>query len=221
MKKQFFVLLCILSSAAAISQTAPSFGIRAGISSATVKGDAVNSLQSLLDFADGLVTTRNRKGIFAGGYTSIPLASKLTLEPGLYYTQRGYLLTGDFAFTGMKFLGANAKADFATHYIDLPVFLKADLNGFQIFAGPQLSYLAKAQLRSTAQVLGFNVFNRKLDATGELNRWDASVSGGLGYQFQNGFNIMASYDHGLLKADKNENLDAFNRSIKVGVGFRF
>lgn len=221
MKKQSLLILIIFLSCAAIAQTTPSFGIRAGVSSATVKGDAVNSLRGVLDFTDGLVATNNRRGIFAGGYAAIPLINKISLEPGLYYTQRGYLLAGDFALTGMKFLGANAKADFTTQYIDLPLFLKADIYGFQIFAGPQLSYLAKAQLRTTAQVLGFNVFNRKLDATGELNRWDVSLSGGLGYQFNNGFNVMASYDHGLLKADRNENLDAYNRSIKVGVGFSF
>jgi hypothetical protein len=70
-------------------------------------------------------------------------------------------------------------------------------------------------------VLGFNVLDRKMDATEQLNRWDASVTGGVGYQFGNGFNVMAAYDHGLSKADANKNFDSYNNSFKIGVGINF
>ena len=60
-----------------------------------------------------------------------------------------------------------------------------------------------------------------MDATEQFNRWDAGITGGIGYQFANGLNITAAYDHGLSKADKNQNMEAYNRSFKVGLGISF
>jgi hypothetical protein len=175
----------------------------------------------LLDFTQGSITTNNRTGFFAGAYASIPLNETFSIEPGAFYAQKGYTLNGALSLKGADFLGANAKAQLTTHYIDVPLVLKANFKGFQIFAGPQASYLAKANLRTTAGVLGFNVFNRTMDASEQMNRWDFGVTGGLGYAFSNGLNITAGYDHGLTKTDANKNLDTYNRAFKIGLGFSF
>jgi hypothetical protein len=139
----------------------------------------------------------------------------------LYYTQKGYELKGELGIKGAEFIGANARARLTSHYIDLPVVLKADLGGFQVFAGPQVSYLASAGVRTTAGILGFNLLNKKMDATEQLNRWDAGITGGVGYKFVNGVNITAAYDHGLSRVDAGQSMNAYNRSVKVGVGFNF
>jgi hypothetical protein len=221
MKKQILLLTSIIISTQIIAQTAPSFGIRGGLSSATMQGEAVNSLKNLLDYTNGRVTTSGHTGYFAGGYATIPLGNNFSLEPAVYYTQKGYELKGNLTIKGMEFLSANAKAQLTSHYIDLPLLLKANIGGLQLFAGPQISYLAKADLRTTAGVLGFNLLNRKTDATDQFNRWDAGITGGLGYQFTRNINIMAAYDYGLAKADAGKNTNAYNRSFKVGLGFSF
>jgi hypothetical protein len=221
MKKQLLLLSTIALSTFAMAQTTPSFGIKAGVSSSTIKGEAVNSLNGLIDYANDAITSNSRTGFFAGGNVSIPVGESFSIEPGVYYAQKGYELRGELNIKGAEFIGANAKAQLQSHYIDVPVLLKANVGGFQVFAGPQVSYLAKADLRTTAGVFGFNVFNRKMDASEELNRWDAGITGGIGYQFNNGFNLSASYDHGLSKVDANKSFDAYNRSFKIGAGFRF
>jgi hypothetical protein len=221
MKRQSLLFAALIVSTLAMAQAKPGFGIRAGISSSTMKGDAVNSLNNLLDFSNGMITTGNRTGVFAGGYVSIPLGGAFSVEPAAYYAQKGYEMTGELTLKGLDFLGANAKAILTTHYIDMPVVLKADLVGFQLFAGPQVSYLDKADLKTTAGVLGFNLLNKTMDATDQFNRLDAGFTGGIGYKFSNGVNITAAYDHGLTKTDANRNMDAYNRSFKVGVGFSF
>jgi len=220
MKKKFLLLSTAFLSVAAMAQ-GPSFGVKAGVTSSSMKGDAVNSLQNIIDFSNGMISTGNHTGLFAGVNTNIPLGGIFSVEPGVYYAQKGYSLNGDLALKGAEFIGANAKAQLTSHYIDLPVVLKANLSGFQVFVGPQVSYLAKADFKTTAGVLGFNILNRKLDATDQLNRWDAGFTGGVGYEFANGLSLSAAYDHGLLKADANKNLDSYNRSFKVGVGLRF
>lgn len=221
MKKQILLFASIIISTLSIAQVSPSFGVRGGLSYAGMRGDAVNNLKNMLDFANGMITTNDRTGFFAGGYASIPVSSLLSVEPAVYYSQKGYELRGDLNVKGMDFLGANAKAKLNSQYIDVPVLLKADMNGFQVFAGPQISYLVKADLRTTAGVLGFDLLNRTIDASDQFNRWDAAITGGIGYKFANGFNVTASYDHGLSKVDANQNMNSYNKAFKVGVGLSF
>ena len=221
MRKHLLLYASIVISIGAVAQVQPSFGVKAGISSSDMRGDAVNSLQSLLEYTDGMMSTKSRTGFFAGANVNIPISENISVEPGLYYAQKGYELRGDISIKNVEFLGANAKAQLTSHYIDMPLLLKASLGGLQVFAGPQVSYLASADLRTMAGVLGFNLLNRTMDATEQFNRWDAGITGGLGYQFNNGLNISAAYDHGLSRADANKSLESYNRSIKLGVGFRF
>jgi len=221
MKKQILLFLSIAVSALAIAQSKPSFGIRAGASSYSMKGDAISNLNNLLDYTNGYVTTSGHTGFFAGVNASIPVSDLVSIEPGIYYTQKGYEMNGQLNLKGADFLGANAKAKLTSHYVDVPLLLKLNFNGLQLFAGPQVSYLAKADLKTTAGVLGFNLLNKTMDATNQFNRWDAGVTGGVGYQFSNGVNISASYDHGLSKVDANQNLDSYNRGFKVGLGINF
>ncbi|MGZ5190889.1 MAG: porin family protein [Flavisolibacter sp.] len=221
MKKQILLFAFTILATYAFAQTKPGFGFRAGVSSSRLSGDAVNSLQNLLDYTNGAITSSNNTGLFAGAHLSIPVSDVVSIEPGLFYTQKGYEMKGELNLKGAEFLGLNAKAKLNSHYIDLPVLLKVNIDGFQIFAGPQVSYLAKADLRTTAGVLGFNLLNKTLDATDQFNRWDAGVTGGIGYELSNGVNFTASYDHGLSKVDANQNLESYNRGFKVGLGIKF
>lgn len=221
MKKGILLFTTLVVSMFIFAQEKPAFGIRAGLSTAGMRGDAVNNLQNLLDLTDGIVTSRNRTGFFAGAYTSVPLGENFSVEPALYYSQKGYELNGALKGKGVDFLGVSANAALNMHYVDLPVLLKGNFGGLQVFAGPQVSYLAKADLRTSAGLLGFNLLNSTLDATEQFNRWDVGITGGLGYQFSNGINVMAAYDHGLSRVDANKRVNSYNRSIKVGVGITF
>lgn len=219
--KKLILILFVGISATTFSQTPISFGIRGGLSSSGMRGDAVSNLSDLLDFTNGMVTTSNRTGFYGGVYVNIPLDEKLSFEPGLYYSQKGYDLNGALNVKGLEFLGANAKAQLQSQYIDIPVLLKANLGGFQLFAGPQISYLMKADLRTSAGVLGINLLDKTMDATSQFNRWDAGITGGIGYSFSKNINITASYDYGLQKVDANKNVNAYNRGIKIGLGVGF
>lgn len=221
MKKHFLLIFLIAASFTSFSQQTISYGIRAGVTSSGMRGDAINNFKNLLDFSNGMVSTQSRTGYFAGGYVSIPVSPALSIEPALYYSQKGYEMVGKLNIKGAEFLGANARAALISRYIDLPVLLKANLNGFEVFGGPQVSYLSGADLKTTAGLLGFNLLNYKTDATNQLNKWDAALTAGVGYKFGNGVNVMASYDHGISRTDANKNLSSYNRSFKVGLGMSF
>jgi hypothetical protein len=221
MKKYFLLFASVALSTFVFAQTSPSFGIRGGVSYAGLQGDAVSSVRNMIDFSNGAITTGSRPGLFGGGYVNIPVAENFSIEPAVYYAQKGYELKGSFNIKGAEFLSAGAKVQLNTSYIDIPVLAKLNVSGLQIFAGPQVSFLTDAKLRMTAGALGFNIVDNTMDAKNQFNKLDVAVTGGLGYQFSNGVNITAAYDHGLSKVDKGQNFDSYNRSFKVGVGFKF
>jgi hypothetical protein len=221
MKKQILLLASIVFTTLVMAQTKPTFGVRAGLSSATLQGDANNSLKNMLSFANGNITTTNHTGFFAGAYATVPVSDIISFEPGLYYTQKGYELKGSFNLKGLEFLGANAKARLNSQYIDVPLLVKANVGGLQLFAGPEVSYLAQADLHTTAGAFGFNALNNTSNVTDNFNRWDTGLTGGIGYQFTNGFNIMAAYDYGLSRVDANKSFNSYNRSFKIGFGYNF
>ncbi len=221
MKKKILLILFTGASLLGYSQKKTSFGIKAGMLSTEMNGDAINSLKGLLDYSDGMISTSGRTGFFAGVNANIPLSNNMSVEPGIYYAQKGYTLNGALNIKGLEFLGVNAKAALQSQYIDIPVLLKFNFDGLQLFAGPQVSYLTKANLQTTAGLLGVNLLNKTLDATSQFSRWDAGLTGGVGYKFNNGLNISAAYDYGLMKLDANNSIDSYNRGFKLGLGFNF
>lgn len=221
MKKQILPAAFSLLSLGVFAQSAPVLGIKAGVINASIRGDAANSVTSVLDFTNGAVTQNGRTGFYSGAYVQLPVGSTVVIEPGVYYAQKGYELRGQLGIKGADLIGANARARLTTHYIDLPILVKANFGGLQVFAGPQLSYLAGASLRTTAGLLGFNLLNRNMDVTDRFNKLDAGLTGGVGYQFAGGLNISASYDHGLSRIDAGKSMNAYNRAVKVGIGYTF
>jgi Outer membrane protein beta-barrel domain len=131
-------------------------------------------------------------------------------------------MKGDLKIDALKFLGINASTKVEANYIDVPLVLKAKVSkGFNIYAGPQLSYLIKNNLHVNTSVLGISLINKKLDLTDNFNRMDIGIAGGIGYQFDNGINIKGGYDYGLARLDKNDNYKAYNRVVKLSIGYTF
>ena len=197
------------------------FGVKAGLSSSNVKGDAMQSLQSLLDFTDGMVKTESRTGFYGGVDVNIPLGNTFSFAPGIMYAQKGVSMKGELGIKGIEFLGVNAGAELQNDYLDIPMLVKANVGGLEVFAGPQFSYLMNSKLKTQAGLLGINLLNKTFDVSDQFNKWDASLTGGIGYKFNNGLSLSASYDHGLSKLDNSKSVNAYNRSFKVGVGFSF
>ncbi len=219
MKKHLFCASLLLLSFAAMAQSKISYGIRAGVINAGINGEAVKSFQDLLRNVDGTIAAKNKTGFYGGGFVSIPLSENLSIEPGVSYSQRGYEFRGNVGIKETDIIAAKSKLNLG--YIELPVLVRANLSGFQLFAGPQVGYLANANLHTTAGAFGFNFINDKRDVKDQFNEIDVSLTGGIGYQFGNGFRVQAAYDHGLSKMISGSNIEAYNRSVKLGVGFRF
>lgn len=220
MKKLYTAIAAATVITTASAQT--TFGVNAGLVNSNWKGDALNSLNNVIDLTNGFISTKSKTGFTVGGYANIPVSEKIAILPGLNYTERGYGMRGDLKIEALKFLGVNASVNVESHYIDVPVTLKAEVaKGLSIYAGPQVSFLTKANVHVKTAILGISLYNNKLDITDNFNRVDMGITTGIGYQFDNGLNIKAGYDHGLSRLDNNNNFNAYNRAVKLTVGFTF
>ena len=198
------------------------YGVRSGINYAKWQGEDLQIIEDLIDKTDGYIVTKGRTGLHIGGYVHIPLSETFAFEPGLAYSKKGYSLKGDFQIPVLKYLGINARAQVQSHYIDIPLLIRANVyKGLNVYAGPQVSYLVRSTLNAKIGVLGITLFNRGVGITERFNKVDMGLTGGIGYQFENGLNVQAGYDYGLSKLDKNDNYSAYNRVVKVSVGFSF
>jgi len=199
-----------------------SYGIRSGANFSKWEGEDLQAIEDLLDKTDGYVVTRGKTGWHIGGYVRIPISEIFAFEPGLQYSKKGYSIRGDFQVPVLKYLGINIGAQVQSHYIDIPLVMRANIvRGLNIYAGPQVSYLVRSSLNAKLGVLGINIFNRGFGITERFNKVDLGLAGGIGYEFDNGLNIQAGYDHGVSRLDRNDNYEAYNRVIKVSVGYTF
>ncbi|WP_439883381.1 porin family protein [Pontibacter sp. MBLB2868] len=225
MKKIFLLIAVVLGLVATkvnAQQQPIRFGIRAGANLAEWQGETVNSVQDLMEFTNGSVSRQMREGFHVGGYLTIPVAPGFEIEPGLQYSQKGMKLTGKIPMEGVEFLNAGVTLTNKADYIDVPVLAKVYIGeGFNIFGGPQVSYLLSNKIQAEAGAFGINALNREWDMKSGFRELDVAISGGVGYRFVNGFNISAGYDYGLTSVDANNNFDTFNRVIKASVGYTF
>lgn len=198
------------------------YGIRNGINFSKWEGADLQVIEDLLDKTEGYVITKGTRGLHIGGYVHIPISEVFSFEPGLEYSKKGYSLKGDFQIPVLKYFGVNLRAQVQSHYIDIPLTLKANVyKGLQVYAGPQVSYLVRSTLNAKLGVLGISLFNKGFGITERFNKVDLGLTGGVGYQFDSGINLQAGYDYGLTKLDKNDNYSAYNRVVKVSVGYTF
>ena len=219
-KKICFSIISVLMINSLNAQV--TYGIRSGVNYATWEGDDIQIIQDLVDKTEGYVVAKGRTGMHIGGYVHIPISEVFAFEPGIGYSKKGYSLKGDFQIPVLKYFNINARAQVQSHYIDIPLVMRANVyKGLNIYVGPQVSYLVRSTLNAKLGVMGITLFNRGIGITERFNKVDMGLTGGIGYQFNNGLNVQAGYDYGLSKLDKNDNYMAYNRVIKVSVGFGF
>ena len=200
------------------------YGIRAGLNVSDWSGDAAATIENAVSLTV-VFETRSNVGFHLGSYFEIPVGDRLIIEPALVYSQKGINLKGRLPenLPGIfDLLNVNATITNKAHYIDLPVIARYNIgHGFNIFGGPQVSYLVSNRLNVEAGALGFNVLNEALDIDEGFRKVDVGLTAGLGYSFPGGVNISAGYDFGLTSLDDRNNFDVYNRVAKISVGYTF
>jgi len=89
MKNKILLIVAVLISSVSFAQTTPSFGVKAGILSSSMRGNAVDNFKNILDFSKGGITTKDYTGFFAGGYATIPVTENFSIKPEIFNSLKG------------------------------------------------------------------------------------------------------------------------------------
>ena len=151
-------------------------------------------------------------GYHGGIYFNIRLSELVAIEPAFLYTLKG---TG----ASLDDPAGKVEAFVKAGYVDASFLVRLYVaDGFNLFLGPQLSYLVNAEY--DVDVDGTTVIEG-IDITDDLSELDAAAILGLGYEFENGFNINLGGELGFLTVDGFDQLSTFNRTIRLSLGYSF
>lgn len=211
MKKVFMVALVLLVAGGAKAQNkagskAPSFGIKGGVSfSNIIKTDDSN-------FATDYLT-----GFNAGIFIGIPVVDRLSFQPELMFSQKGYK-------SGRNGILGNGTLTQVTNWIEVPILAKIEAaKGFNVYLGPQISFLTRTVNKYDGSFSGSEQTTYENDA----NKFKKSIVGGVlgaGFDLSNKVSLNGRYALDFQKNNENGTSEtpAFKNQVwQVGLGVKF
>jgi hypothetical protein len=237
MKKLFLAFILAgsaLSASAQYSKPATTtFGIRGGMNLASVQISA-----------DGSSTTANTgklTSFSAGLFADIAVNDGFSIQPGLFYSGKGFKLDGlgasvDFG-SGNAF-SSTGEAKTHISYVQVPVNfifnVPTSAGKFYIGAGPFASVAIRARLKGygedTETINGKTTtvredFDEKVEIGSDdgIKRFDYGATGLAGFRFSNGISVNATYDLGLanISGGSSDEGKMKTRTIGFSLGFNF
>lgn len=139
-------------------------------------------------------------GFYAGITYTLPLASAINFNPGVYYEfLSAEVKAGDslFSISGRE----------TEHYLNVPLTFSigADLSRdirFFAYAGPTLNLgiASSTRLSASSPVAGLKVDGGVVNNYdgNDYGRFDIMLGGGVGLEFRNSFRVSVGYDFGML-----------------------
>lgn len=118
-----------------------------------------------------------------------------------------------FSLKGANYDISPDKVESTLSYIELPIYAAIEpIDKLQIIAGPYLGYLVAAESK---------VDDKKTDTKDNAANFDLGVTLGASYEVVENLTVEGRYSLGLLKTDKDGNLDIKNMNIQFLVGYAF
>lgn len=170
---------------------------------------------TLPDLPDGVsMMTASRSGVAAGLLAQVDVSARWAVQPAVCYTQQGYGFAKQFHNPATD---VTYRQQYASRfdYVSLPVNVvysqRPAGRGAQVFAGFYVSYLLGGTRTTGTELSGPGmssegqvVYRERLftPANGPFapRRPDLGVQAGAGYGFAGGWQVQASYSHGVRTA---------------------
>lgn len=188
----FLILVMTLAFAVAANAEGTTFGIKAGVNFANIAGDDTGDLNSLTGFV-------------GGGFAAIPMSPTLSIQPEVFYSQKG-----------AKYEELGTDVSLKLDYIDIPVLLKFTMAGegtkpFFLF-GPSIGFSVSSKV-SAGDV--------SMDLDGVAST-DFGLVFGIGVNFQK-FLIEGRYGLGLSDINDDETVTETNNNtaFQLMLGYSF
>jgi hypothetical protein len=189
-------------------------GLRAGYSVATWSGLA-------FDYPDLEYYTIS--GYHGGVFIAVHIADNFTIEPGVYYSAKGWQSKGIITDVSGTIEGTITNS---ISYIDAPIMFRIFLRGLNFGLGPQVSLPIKSNLDLEGTINGVPG-STSIENTQDLNDFDIAVALSIGYEFDFGLSLHATYDVGVTEAHATSPYpyefplwtESKNRVVKLSVAF--
>ncbi|TXE09305.1 PorT family protein [Gelidibacter salicanalis] len=153
-----------------------------------------------------------RTSFHGGIMIEIPVFEKLSFQPELLYTSLG--------------TKEDDNSELRLDYLTLPMMVKYYVaDNFSLEIGPQIGILLSAESKVEGEGEG--------DAKEFFKDFDAALNLGIGYKFDNGLNLGARYNLGLIKIidlsdffsdgffSDDGDIKAYNSVVQISVGYFF
>jgi hypothetical protein len=173
-------------------------GVKGGLNIATLSGLSSASAS----YGGSSSSTSNSPELLPhlGVYSEFKLGNVLSFQPEILFSMKGY------HSKSTSTVGSNSstyETNVRLSYIDIPLQLRFNLGkGFNILAGPYVGFLVGANSKSTSTAN--NVTSTSTDkTTTAFNKTQIGLNLGVGYQFDMGLGIAATFNKGFSKVYEN------------------
>lgn len=170
-------------------------------------------------------------GVKAGANVNVPLSNRFVLQPGLFYSIKGYKDRDDQKLPS----GLVYRNNYTLHYAEIPLNLQYMFNdpgegrffiGVGGYAGVAFSGKNKYERTSNGEYMeGTEDLHFGNDApSNDLRRFDFGAQANAGYQFRCGMMLRAMYQGGIsnmLPQGNRTTGDASLRSTNIGVSLGY
>ena len=193
MKTTAIALILVLVFAAGAQAQMTTYGLKGGMTLANLTGDT-----------EGL---DSKTGFMIGGFAAIPIGESMSLQPEIFYVEKGAKesLTVDIPGEGTQTFEGKYKLS----YIDIPILFKYTMAGESarphFLAGPSIGFLTSAK---------YKVEDEEEDIKDFVKSMDFGLVFGAGVNFQK-FLVEVRYNLGM--TNLNDDPDDPDPSVKNGV----
>ncbi len=193
-----FLAILLLVSVSGLQAQSLDFGVKGGLNFANLGGEDVED-------------TDMRIGFHIGGFANFSILGLVQIEPGIYYSTKGYQVEESFNGEGtLEFINTIS-------YLDIPLLAKfSPAPIFNVFIGPQPSILL-----DNKYTMKFNGEEETESDTEGMRSFDLALVLGAGVDLPMGLTASLGYDLGLLSIDEDGDFKGYNRVIKFSVGYKF
>jgi opacity protein-like surface antigen len=213
MKKLFIVAFALLVAGKVSAQEStkgsngPSFGIKGGV-----------SFSNIIKTDDSDFKTDYNTGFNAGIFINIPIVDRLSFQPELMFSQKGYKSDRSGLLLG------NGTLTQTTNWIEVPILAKiTPAMGFNIYLGPQVSFLTKTNTKYEGDFTEAQQTTYEDDA----DKFKKSIVGGVlgaGFDITNNLSLNARYALDFQKNNEdgtNETPQFKNQTWQAGLALKF
>lgn len=217
MKKLILTLVagaCLAPAMAQIS-IAPEVGV-----------NLANASVSTNFFGSNDIDTKMKPGLKAGALLDIPVVGGLFVQPGAFFSMKGYKASSSVTVLGIT---TEVEGSTALNYLEVPVNLGyryAIGNAGSIFvtAGPYLGYAFSGKMKSKTTVNGSTSGEAEDDVEfgsedTEMKPLDFGLNFSAGYQLPMGLYFRAQYGLGLSELSNTSLASYKNRVLAFSVGY--